>query len=56
MRTKQNASNAVFNENITKQVVFSSETLKINWKEVGSAPLTPKEIIFISKSRCLANK
>ena len=57
MRTKQNAINAIFNGNIdkqvvfgNKQVVFSSKTIKINWKQVGSAPLTSKEIIFISKS------
>ena len=50
MRTKQKASNAIFNGNIIKQLVFSSKTIKITWKEVGSAPLTPKENIFIKKA------
>ena len=40
----------ISNGNINKQVVFSSKMMKINWKQVASASLTSKEIIFISKS------
>ena len=47
---KKSASNAIFNRNINKIVLFPSKTIKINWKQVRSAFLTLKEIILIPKS------